>query len=139
MHAYESWIIVISLFPSMINRSAEDKAGIFYLFATGMSGFIITATEEDNVLGPYTEVNFEKVDGQCTFDLGVDLTCPLIDDHDHDDDDEAITDDDGHDDDGPPPPPASENCGFTVKAVKLGDNTIELEFPGFGTRLAVKN
>lgn len=112
----------------MINRSAEDKAGIFYLFATGMSGPVIAAAEDDNALGPYTEDNFEKVDGQCTFDLGVDLTCPLIDDGWGVD---ALDDD--------PPPPASENCGFTVKAVKLGDNTIELEFPGFGTRLAVKN
>ena len=98
----------------MINRSAEDKAGIFYLFATGMSGPVIAAAEDDNALGPYTEDNFEKVDGQCTFDLGVDLTCPIVDDSD-------------------------ENCTYTVKAVKLGDNTIELEFPGFGTRLAVKN
>ena len=75
---------------------------------------VIAANAFDNALGRFTEDDFEKVDGKCTFDLGVDLTCPIVDDSD-------------------------ENCTYTVKAVKLDSNTVDLEFPGFGTRLAVKN
>ena len=78
---------------------------------------IIQAGAYDNALGEFTEDNFEMEEGKnglCTFDLGVDLTCPLVDGDD-------------------------ENCTYTVKAVKLDSNTIELDFPDYGKRLAVKN
>ena len=107
--------LIIFLSYNIYHRSAEDKAGKFYNFLKGMYGpGVIEADAFDYALGDFTENNFEKVEGKCTFDLGVDLTCPLVND-------------------------SAENCTYTVKAVKLDSNTIKLEYPSFGPLLAVKN
>ena len=103
------------------------EKGNFYLFQSGMSGVnsflnetIIRANAYDNALGEFREDNFEKEEGKnglCTFDLGypkVNLTCPLADG-------------------------GLKNCGYSVSAVRLDSNTIELEFPPYCKRLAVKN